>query len=54
MSSGWGDSRGDVERRLTREHLLTTMSLYWLTDSFVTSVRFYAEAANEKWTPATF
>ncbi len=28
------------------------MSLYWLTDSFVTSVRFYAEAANEKWTPA--
>ncbi len=48
----WGDSRGDVERRFTREHLLTTMSLYWLTDSFVTSARFYAEAANEKWTPA--
>jgi hypothetical protein len=28
------------------------MSLYWLTDSFVTSVRFYAEAAKEKWIPA--
>jgi len=48
----WGDSRGDVERRFTREHLLTTMSLYWLTDSFVTSVRYYAEAAAEDWVAA--
>lgn len=48
----WGDSRGDVERRFSREHLLTTMSLYWLTDSFVTSARYYAEAAKEEWVPA--
>jgi len=47
----WGDCRGDVESRFSRDHLLTTMSLYWLTDSFVTSVRFYAEAAKAKWEP---
>jgi pimeloyl-ACP methyl ester carboxylesterase len=48
----WGDCRGDVESRFSRDHLLTTMSLYWLTDSFGTSVRFYAEAARAKWTPS--
>jgi pimeloyl-ACP methyl ester carboxylesterase len=48
----WGDCRGDVESRFSRDFLLTTMSLYWLTDSFVTSVRFYAEAAKAKWTPS--
>lgn len=47
----WGDCRGDVESRFDREFLLATMSLYWLTDSFVTSARFYAEAAKEEWTP---
>lgn len=48
----WGDCRGDVESRFSRDFLLTTMSLYWLTDSFVTSARYYAEAAREKWAPA--
>lgn len=48
----WGDCRGDVESRFSRDHLLTTMSLYWLTDSFVTSARYYSEAARETWTPA--
>ena len=28
------------------------MSLYWLTGSFVTSVRYYAEAARAKWLPS--
>jgi pimeloyl-ACP methyl ester carboxylesterase len=45
----WGDCRGDVESRFSREFLLTTMSLYWLTESFVTSVRYYAEAARADW-----
>ncbi len=48
----WGDCRGDVERRFGRDFLLATMSLYWLTDSFVTSVRFYAESARVDWTPS--
>jgi len=47
----WGDCRGDVESRFSRDFLLTTMSLYWFTDTFVTSARFYAEAAKAKWSP---
>jgi pimeloyl-ACP methyl ester carboxylesterase len=48
----WGDCRGDLERRFSKDHLLTTIMLYWLTDSFVTSVRYYAEAARFAWKPA--
>ena len=46
------DCGGDVERRFTKDELLTTMTLYWATDSFVTSVRYYHEAAAYPWKPA--
>ena len=48
----WGDTRGDVESRFSKEFLCTTMSLVWLTDSFVSSVRYYREAAQHPWKPA--
>ena len=48
----WGDCRGDVESRFSRDELLTTMSLYWLTDCFVSSVRYYREAALHPWRPS--
>jgi pimeloyl-ACP methyl ester carboxylesterase len=48
----WGDCKGDVESRFSKEFLCTTMSLFWLTDSFVSSVRYYREAANHQWTPS--
>jgi len=47
----WGDTGGDVETRFSKDHLLTTTTLYWLTNSFVTSARYYAEAAHNPWTP---
>jgi pimeloyl-ACP methyl ester carboxylesterase len=47
----WSDCGGDVERRFSKDELLTTMMLYWLTDSFVTSVRFYYEAGADLWRP---
>jgi len=31
--------------------LLTTMMIYWVTESFVTSVRYYYEARRHPWTP---
>ncbi|WP_322752998.1 alpha/beta hydrolase [Frankia sp. Cas3] len=37
------DCGGDVERRFTKEDLLTTVSLYWFTETFHTTVRLYAE-----------
>ena len=48
----WGDCGGDVESRFSKDDLITTMMLYWLTESFVTSARFYAEAADMTWQPA--
>lgn len=45
----WGDTQGDVESRFSKDHLITTTMLYWATNSFVTSARFYAEAAHNPW-----
>jgi microsomal epoxide hydrolase len=48
----WGDCRDGLEAAFDRDFLLTTTMIYWLTDSFVTSARFYAEAARHRWQPA--
>lgn len=48
----WGDCRNGLEATFDRDFLLTTASLYWFTDSFVTSARFYAEAARHLWSPS--
>jgi pimeloyl-ACP methyl ester carboxylesterase len=48
----WSDCGGDVERAFTREHLLTTASLYWLTQTIGSSLRFYWETARQDWKPA--
>ena len=48
----WSDCGGDVERRFTKDDLLTTASLYWHTRSFGSSARFYWEAAHHPWRPS--
>ena len=45
----WSDCGGDVERSFTKDELLTGVSLYWLTGTFHTSVRFYAESFRGPW-----
>jgi pimeloyl-ACP methyl ester carboxylesterase len=48
----WSANDGDVEQAFTRDFLLTTTSLYWFTDTFVTSARLYAEAGRYPWRPS--
>jgi len=48
----WSDCDGDPERAFTREHLLTTVCLYWFTRTIGTSLRFYWENARQDWQPA--
>ncbi|MGH7961935.1 MAG: alpha/beta fold hydrolase, partial [Candidatus Binatia bacterium] len=48
----WSDCGGDVEKRFTKDDLLNTVSLYWLTQSFGTSARYYYEAAHNPWQPS--
>ncbi|MDE2405564.1 MAG: epoxide hydrolase [Sphingomonadales bacterium] len=48
----WSDCRGDVESRFTRDELLDNAMLYWVTESFHTSARFYYEGAHDPWRPS--
>ena len=48
----WSDCGGDVERRFSKDDLCTTMALYWLTESYGTSARYYYEAAHNPWKPS--
>jgi hypothetical protein len=48
----WSDCGGNVERRYTKDELLTHIMLYWVTECFVTSVRYYYEARPHPWTPS--
>lgn len=45
----WSDCDGDVERRFTKDELLDTVMLYWATNSFHTSARYYYEGAHAPW-----
>jgi pimeloyl-ACP methyl ester carboxylesterase len=39
----WADSAGDIDGRVTRDFLLTTITLYWATGSITSSMRDYAD-----------
>jgi pimeloyl-ACP methyl ester carboxylesterase len=41
----WSDCGGDVERRFSRDELLTTVALYWFTGTALSSVHAYADLA---------
>jgi pimeloyl-ACP methyl ester carboxylesterase len=45
---GWADSGGDVERRFSRDFLLTIVTLYWATGTIATSIRDYYD---NRWSP---
>ncbi len=39
----WSDCNGDVESAFTRDELLTNITIYWVTQTINSSVRFYYE-----------
>jgi pimeloyl-ACP methyl ester carboxylesterase len=39
----WGDTGGDVESRFSRDFLLTTLTLYWATQTITSSSRDYLD-----------
>lgn len=40
----WSDCDGDVERRFTKDKLLTNISIYWFTGTIGSSIRLYRES----------
>jgi pimeloyl-ACP methyl ester carboxylesterase len=41
----WSDCEGDVERRFTKDELLTNIMIYWVTQTATSSARLYLEGA---------
>jgi pimeloyl-ACP methyl ester carboxylesterase len=41
----WSDCDGDLERRFTKDQVLTHISLYWFTQTIHSSMRLYMESA---------
>lgn len=39
----WSDCDGDVERRFTKDELLTNVMIYWVTQTIHSAIRLYAE-----------
>jgi pimeloyl-ACP methyl ester carboxylesterase len=39
----WSDCDGEIERRFTKTELLTTISIYWFTQSMPSAIRLYWE-----------
>ncbi|MFI5047023.1 MAG: epoxide hydrolase family protein [Acidimicrobiia bacterium] len=48
----WSDCGGDVERRFSKDELITSFALYWLTNTVAGSLRFYADSFRTPWTPS--
>jgi len=46
----WSDCDGDIESRFTKDELLTTVTIYWVTESIGSSTRLYYESFNKPWT----
>lgn len=47
----WADCGGDVDRAFSRDDLLTSVMLYWLTGTAGSASRYYFERRNDPWRP---
>jgi pimeloyl-ACP methyl ester carboxylesterase len=45
----WSDCHGEVERRFTKDELLTTVTIYWVTQTINSSTRLYYENQHNPW-----
>ena len=45
----WSDCDGDVEKRFSKDDLLTNVMLYWATGTIASSLRIYFEAKQLPW-----
>jgi epoxide hydrolase len=48
----WSDHDGELEQAYPRSRILATLSLYWLTGTFGSAARFYAESLRRPWQAA--
>ena len=46
---GWSDCDGNVEKRFTKDELLTNIMIYWVTQNITSSMRLYYEVRASEW-----
>lgn len=44
----WGDTKGNVESRFSKDELLTNLTIYWATGTITPSIRLYYEFRREQ------
>jgi pimeloyl-ACP methyl ester carboxylesterase len=44
----WGDTKGNIESRFSKDFLLTTLTLYWATETIGPSIRTYYEMVRNR------
>ena len=44
----WGDIDGNIERRFSKDELLTNIMIYWLTESMPSAIRLYRESMQSR------
>lgn len=44
----WSDCDGDVEKRFTKDELLTNVMIYWVTQTIPSSMRIYQESSDSQ------
>jgi hypothetical protein len=40
---GWSDCDGNIEKKFTKDELLTNIMIYWITQTITSSTRLYYE-----------
>ncbi len=45
----WTDCDGDVERRFSKDRMLTLITIYWVTETINSSMRLYYEVRQRPW-----
>lgn len=46
----WSDCDGDIERCFTKDQLLTTIMIYWATQTMNSAMRYYFHSYEQPWT----
>lgn len=44
----WGDVDGDIERRFSKDELITNAMIYWVTESMPSAIRLYCESMRSR------
>ncbi len=48
----WSHNDGNVEDSFSKDFLITNAMIYWLTESYASAARYYAEMVDHPWEPA--